>query len=164
MTKNGATLGGTVNPKGGTVSNCHFEYVTEAAFQSGGFTGATSKACTTTPSGNVASRGLGESHAGLAAGTAYRFRVVATSNSGTAPGDRRSLHDGGGNLQPKTRRSARRAETPAVPASPPPAGPLPIPAPRGGQPKPLKCHKGFKKKRVRGKLKCVRVKKHRAKH
>src|SRR5262249_22617571 len=44
LSKDGATLGGTLNPKGGTVSNCHFEYVTQAAFQSSGFTGAGSKA------------------------------------------------------------------------------------------------------------------------
>jgi hypothetical protein len=44
----------------------------------------------------------------------------------------------------------------APPVSTPPPATSPPPAP-----KPLKCRKGFKKKRVRGKLRCVRVKKHR---
>jgi hypothetical protein len=45
---------------------------------------------------------------------------------------------------------------PPVSTSPPVTTPTPLP-------KPLKCRKGFKKKRVHGKLKCVKVKKHRAK-
>jgi hypothetical protein len=82
LTKVTATLGGTVNPKGGTVSNCHFEYVTEAGFQSNGFTGAASKVCSTTPSGNLANS-VSAKVTGLSAGTTYRFRVVATNNTGT---------------------------------------------------------------------------------
>ncbi len=84
LTKTTAMLKGSVNPKGGKISNCHFEYVTEAGFQSTGFTAAASKACATTPSGNV-STSVQANASGLTAGTAYRFRVVATNNSGTTP-------------------------------------------------------------------------------
>jgi hypothetical protein len=162
LTKTTATLGGTVNPKGGTVSNCHFEYVTEAGFESGGFTGATSKVCTSIPSGNVANS-VSAKISGLSAGTAYRFRVVATNNSGTTEAIDKAF----------TTVMETCAENPAlcppteVPPTPSPPAPTtlaPVVAPPPVvQPKPLKCRKGFKKKRVRGKLKCVRIKKHRAK-
>jgi hypothetical protein len=162
VTKTTATLGGTVNPKGGTISNCHFEYVTEAGFQSNGFTGAPSKVCSTTPSGNFATS-VSAKITGLGAGTSYRFRVVATNNSGTT--------------QALDKTFATVAETcaenpafcpppvtPPAPASPAPAAPGPVVAPPPPAPraKPLKCRRGFKKKRVRGKLKCVRIKKRRA--
>lgn len=163
VTKNGATLGGSVNPKGGTVSNCHFEYVTQAAFQGSGFSVAASKSCTLLPSGNSAVAVAVKLTTGLEAGTAYRFRLVATSNAGTTQATdaafttaAQTCAENAALCPPPT--------TPAGPSSPPPAGPLPTGPSGGGQKKPLKCHKGFKKKRVRGKLKCVRVKKHRAKH
>jgi hypothetical protein len=161
LTKTTATLSGTVNPKGGTVSNCHFEYVTEAGFQSNGFTGAASKVCSTTPSGTVANSVLAKV-TGLSMATSYRFRVVATNNTGT------------GTATPATFVTAAEtcaenpafcppSETPQTPGAPAQveAGPAPSPAspPRS---KPLKCRKGFKKKKVRGKLKCVKVKKHRS--
>lgn len=162
LSKNGATLGGTLNPKGGTISNCHFEYVTQAAFQGSGFSGAASKACTTTPSGDTAVA-ISAKVTGLEASTTYRFRAVATNNSGTT-----QATDAGFATTAET-----CAENPALcpPAAPPaPSTPAqveagPTPAGPSGQPrkKPLKCRKGFRKKRVRGKLKCVRVKKHRAK-
>lgn len=161
LTKTTATLAGTVNPKGGTVSSCRFEYVTEAGFQSGGFAAATTKACSTVPSGNVVSN-VSAKITGLTAGTAYRFRLAVTNNSGTTQAPEASF--------------ATVAETcaenpvfcPPPTTSQPPAqveaGPTPISPPVGTpqpQPKPLKCRKGFKKKKVRGKLKCVRAKKRR---
>jgi hypothetical protein len=36
---------------------------------------------------------------------------------------------------------------------------IPLPAPSAPVKKPLKCHKGFKKKTVHGKPKCIKVKK-----
>jgi hypothetical protein len=156
LTTTTATLGGMVNPKGGTVSNCHFEYATEAAFQSTGFSGAISKSCLPTPSGNVANS-VSAKVSGLTANTTYRFRVVATNNSGTTPAPDASFTTVGETcaenpaLCPPTeipQPAPAQAEVGPVPALPPPT-----------QSKPIKCRKGFKKKRVRGKLKCVRVKK-----
>ncbi|HEU4944786.1 MAG TPA: hypothetical protein VFT10_06450 [Solirubrobacterales bacterium] len=159
ITKTTATLAGTVNPKGGTVSSCRFEYVTEAGFVSSGFSGASSKACATTPSGNVAAA-VSAKVTGLTAGTTYRVRVVATNNSGTGTAVDKAF--------------ATVAETCAensalCPPSPGPSQPAepvtvaPPLTPASPAPKPLKCRKGFKKKRVRGKLKCVRLKKPRSK-
>jgi hypothetical protein len=161
LTKTTATLAGSVDPKGGTVSNCHFEWVTEAAFQLTGFTGAGSKTCSPTPIGNGAVS-VTAKPSGLAAGTAYRFRVVATNNSGTG-----TATDNGFatvaetcsenvTLCPPSSGGGSQPSSPTVTTPPPSTNPTPAP-------KPLKCRKGFKKKRVRGKLKCVKVKKHRAK-
>jgi hypothetical protein len=163
LTKTTATLGGTVNPKGGTVSNCHFEYVTETAFQSGAFTGATSKTCSTTPSGNFAAS-VSAKVTGLSAGTAYRFRVVATNNSGTTQATDKAFATLAETCA-ENPAVCPPPETPQTPSSPAQveAGPVST-VPPPPQSKPLKCRKGFKKKRVRGKLKCVKVKKHRAKH
>jgi DNA-binding beta-propeller fold protein YncE len=165
VSKNGATLGGTLNPKGGTVSDCHFEYVTQAAFQSGGFSGGASKACTTKPGGNTPVAVSTKITTGLEAGTAYRFRLVATSNSGTTQATDATFTTAAETCaeNPALCPPPVTPQVPSLPASVEP-GPLPIAPSGGGQKKPLKCHKGFKKKRVRGKLKCVRVKKHRAKH
>lgn len=162
VSKSSASLGGSVNAKGGIVSNCHFEYVTEAAFQADGFTGAGSKPCAPTPSGTAAIA-VSATAAGLAPDTAYRFRVVATNNSGTTEASSSSF--------------ATAAETCAENAAlcpPPPEGPtqtvpaptLPpatTPTPTAPHKRPLRCRRGFKKKRVRGKLRCVRIKAHRGK-
>jgi hypothetical protein len=159
VTKTSATLTGSVNPKGGTIANCHFEYLNEAGFLSNGFAGATSKTCATMPSGNVSSP-VSAKVTGLAAGTIYRVRVVATNNSGTGAAPDKAF----------TTVAETCSENPAVcppPAAPSqPSGPVvqaPPPTAAPPAPKPLKCRKGFKKKKVRGKLKCVRIKKSRSK-
>jgi hypothetical protein len=155
LTKTSATLAGSVNPKGGTVSDCHFEWVTEAGFQATGFTGASSKACSPTPSGNVANS-VSAKASGLTIGTAYRFRVVATNNSGTGT----ATGNGFATVAETCSENLALCPPPPPPA-PAESGPLPLPTPVPRRHKRLKCHKGFKKKRVRGKLKCVKVKKHR---
>jgi hypothetical protein len=162
LTKTTAMLGGTVNPKGGAVSNCHFEYVTEASFQSAGFSGAVLKSCLLTPSGN-APVAVSAKVTGLEAGTAYRFRLVVTNNSGTTQATDASFTTVAETCA-ENPAFCPPAETPQSPSSPAPTTPTVVIPPPAPQPKPLKCRKGFKKKKVRGKLKCVRIKKHRPKH
>jgi hypothetical protein len=160
ITKTTATLAGSVNPKGGKISNCHFEYIDEASFQKAGFTGAASKNCATTPKGNVATVVTANVSA-LAAGTIYRFRVVATNNAGVGTATDKAFATvaetcvENAALCPLSGGGSSSSATAPAPVVTPPSAP---------QPKPLKCRKGFKKKKVRGKLKCVKVKKHRAKH
>jgi hypothetical protein len=159
VTKTTATLVGSVNPKGGAISDCHFEYVTEAGFLSAGFSTATSKVCASSPSGNVPST-VSAKVTGLVAGTVYRVRVVATNNSGTGTALDKAF----------TTVAETCSENPAVcpplevPSQPVETAPVAPPIVAPPAPKPLKCRKGFKKKRVRGKLKCVRIKKSRSKH
>jgi hypothetical protein len=154
ITQTTATLGGTVNPRGGPISNCHFEYTSEAAFQASGFTGAVSKICSPTPSGTT---GIAVSAkiTGLTVGGSYRFRVIATNNSGTTNAVEKTFA-----TQADTCQAAACAPPPTggttLPAVQPPSFTSPVTTPIK---KPLKCRKGFKKKRVHGKAKCVKVKK-----
>lgn len=160
LTKTTAKLAGSVNPRGGTISNCHFEWVTEAAFGATGFSGAGSKACSPTPSGNSAVA-VTANISGLAAGTAYRFRVVVTNNTGTAAATDNAFATVAETCSENAAfcpPSGGGSQSTTLPVTTPPPVTTPKPTP-----KPLKCRKGFKKKRVRGKLKCVKAKKHRAK-
>jgi hypothetical protein len=155
ITQTTATLAGTVNPHGGPISNCQFEFATEAAFLEKGFTGAGLKACSPTPSGTTAV-GVTAKLTGLLAGGAYRFRVVATNNSGTAKGADKAFTM----LADTCQTNPAVCPPPSGGASQPPAqapGTPPVSTPPAAK-RPLKCKKGFKKKRVHGKLKCVKVK------
>jgi hypothetical protein len=159
ITKTTATLTASVNPKGGKISNCHFEYINEASFQSAGFTGAVSKSCAPTPKGN-APNAVTANVSALAAGTIYRVRVVATNNAGTGTATDKAF----ATVAETCSENAALCPPAGGGSSPPPATPAPVVTPPSApQPKPLKCRKGFKKKKVRGKLKCVKVKKQRTK-
>lgn len=156
-----ALLGGSVNPRGGTVSNCHFEYTDDADFQSNGFANASSVACSQKPTGTT-DVSVSAKLTGLLEGTSYRFRVVATNNSGTAKGSDQAF----------TTLAETCATNPALcpPPPTPPVSTVPSTSPPTTQPpttfppkKTLKCRRGFKKRRVHGRTKCVRIKKRRAK-
>ncbi len=156
ITLTGATLGGTVNPRGGLISDCHFEYATQAAFQEKGFVGAPSVACLSKPSGTTATA-VSAKPSGLSPGTPYRFRVLVTSNSGGDEGSDQAFST-----------LAETCETNPALCPPPPEPPsfaepeAQFPAlrtPTAPVGKPLKCRRGFKKKRVHGKVRCVKVKK-----
>lgn len=158
VTMTSATIAGSVNAHGGPISDCRFQYTDEAGFQKNGFTGAASSVCAPKPEGTT-SVSVSAKISGLVAGTSYRFRVVATNNSGTAEAGDKTF--------------ATQAETcatnpalcPALPPAESPADavlPLPVLQPPAPAAKPLKCRKGFKKKRVHGKRKCVKIKKKRA--
>lgn len=154
VTKNSATFVGNANPKGGAVSACRFEYVSEAAFQLSGFVGAASKICSSTPSGSVSSP-VSAKVTDLSAGTAYRVRLVVTNNAGTTAAADKSFATAAETCAENPAVCPREPDLPELPPEP---EILPV---RHPAPKPLRCRKGFKKKRVHGKLKCVRAKKHR---
>jgi hypothetical protein len=155
ITKTAATLSGTVNAHGGPISDCHFEYTTNADFEASGFTKAISVNCLPKP-GGTSNVTVSAKVASLTAGTSYRYRVLATNNSGAT----------NGLDQPFATPAETCENTPALcppPAVPPTIAPTPTPPPASpppAAPKPLKCHKGFKKKTVHGKPKCVKLKKH----
>jgi hypothetical protein len=89
-----ATLHGELSAEGGPAASCQFQYVTEAEFGKQGFKQAQSAPCS--PPGPFTGSGLeavSATVAGLASGTDYRFRVVATSAAGSTPeGSEGSLH------------------------------------------------------------------------
>jgi phosphodiesterase/alkaline phosphatase D-like protein len=78
-TQTAATVTGTVNPNGGTVSDCRFEYGTSTAYGS-------SASCLALPgSGSSAVQVSGAPEA-LKANTTYHFRILATNAGGTGTG------------------------------------------------------------------------------
>jgi hypothetical protein len=81
-----ATLNGTVNPGGIAVTDCHFDYVTDAAFQANGYAGAATAACSPPPGSGSSDVTVSADISGLAPGTTYRFRVTATTASGENQG------------------------------------------------------------------------------
>jgi hypothetical protein len=154
-----ATIAGTVNPRGGPISDCHLEYVKDATFQVSGFGTATSAPCSVKPSGTTAIP-VSAKISGLTANTTYRFRVVATNNSGTTKATDQTF-----TTLPETCATNPTLcpveEQPSPPVSSPPTQPsTPTPETTTPTQKPLRCRKGFVKKRVAGKAKCVKVKKH----
>jgi len=153
-----ATVGGSVNPRGGPISNCHFEYTTDADFQKNGFASALSAACSPKPAGTT-DVSVSAKLTGLLAATSYRFRVVATNNSGTAEGSDQAFTTMAETCTTNPALCPPSPEPPVSPgpSTPPPTSQLPPTLP---PPKTLKCRRGFKKRRVHGRTKCVRIKRH----
>ena len=79
ITQTAATLNATVNPNGGEVSDCNFEYGTSEAY------GSTAP-CAPPPGSGVSPLAVSSSLGGLSAKTAYHYRIVATNQRGTRAG------------------------------------------------------------------------------
>ncbi len=86
-----ATVNGEVGADGGPDATCVFQYVDEASFTTSGFENAKSASCS--PAGPFSGESLTAVHADLSlnAGTAYRYRLIATSSDGSTPGTAKSL-------------------------------------------------------------------------
>jgi hypothetical protein len=81
-----ATFEATINPNDREVDEHHFQYVDQAGFEAGGFTGAKS-----TPNGPSIPTGdedvaVSAPVGGLSPGTTYRFRLIAHNAKGTTVG------------------------------------------------------------------------------
>jgi phospholipase C len=75
-TSTSATLNATVNPNGGTVSDCHFEYGTTKAYGS-------SAPCAPGPGSGTAPVAVSASLQRLTPATTYHFSIVASNQGGT---------------------------------------------------------------------------------
>jgi hypothetical protein len=73
-----ATLQAHVNPSGGTLSDCHFEW---------GPTTAYGQTAPCSPATFTAEQDVTAALSGLAPGTTYHYRIVATTDVGTVAGD-----------------------------------------------------------------------------
>jgi hypothetical protein len=83
-TQTSATLNGTVNPSGGTVSACHFEYGTSTSY-------GASIPCSSLPGSGTGAVAVSTSLGSLSADTTYYFRIVATNPGGTSSGSDQSF-------------------------------------------------------------------------
>ncbi len=79
ITRTTATLNATINPNGGAVGECRFEYGTTEGYGS-------SVPCSALPGSGASPVATSASVAGLAANTTYHFRVVAGNAGGTSRG------------------------------------------------------------------------------
>ena len=79
-TQTTATLNATVNPNGGEIGNCYFEYGEQASYGS-------KAPCTASPGSGVSAVAVSALLTGLIKNTTYHFRIVATNAGGTSPGD-----------------------------------------------------------------------------
>ncbi len=79
IAKTSATLNGTVNPNGGEVSKCEFEYGPTLSY------GKTA-ACVPPPGAGEAPVAVSAAITGLAANTTYHYRIVAVGPGGTSVG------------------------------------------------------------------------------
>jgi hypothetical protein len=74
-----ATLNASVNPNGATVSSCHFDYGTTTTY-------GASATCSSLPGSGSSSVAASATVIGLAVGTSYYYRIVATNHAGTTYG------------------------------------------------------------------------------
>jgi streptogramin lyase len=79
-----ATLNATVNPNGGVVSGCQFEYAPERG--TGGPGALTSVPCSPPPGSGTGPVAVSAPITGLSPGTTYIFVIVATNPAGTSSG------------------------------------------------------------------------------
>jgi phosphodiesterase/alkaline phosphatase D-like protein len=79
VSQTSATLNATVNPNGGTVTTCHFDYGTTIGY-------GHEMPCFSLPGSGASPAGVSASVTGLGANTTYHFRIVATNAGGTSTG------------------------------------------------------------------------------
>jgi hypothetical protein len=84
VTQTSATLNATVNPNGGTVTACTFEYGPTASY-------GMSASCPSLPGSGESPVAVSASIARLAANATYHFRIVASNSGGTGYGADRTV-------------------------------------------------------------------------
>jgi hypothetical protein len=147
ISQSAATLNGKVDAEGGE-AECKFEYGTSTAY------GKTAP-CSITPVTGTNPTAVSAALTGLSAATTYHYRLVA----GTVKGQDLSF------ATPPDSCASKASLCPPPPVLTPPVTTPPVTTPPPAK-KPLTCKKGFKKKKVHGTFKCVKLKKkhHKKKH
>jgi hypothetical protein len=79
VTQTSATLNASVNPNGGLVSECKFEYGSTTSY-------GHSAPCTPSPGSGTTAVAVSAALESLAEGATYHFRISATNAGGTSPG------------------------------------------------------------------------------
>jgi hypothetical protein len=102
VTSETALLHGTVSADGGPQASCEFQYITKAQTDANltakapEFEGASSVLCSPAgPFTGTASHAVSAEVTGLGGGTPYRFRLLASNEQGSQPGDALSFRSAG---------------------------------------------------------------------
>ncbi|HKB50742.1 MAG TPA: hypothetical protein VKC63_04875 [Solirubrobacterales bacterium] len=150
VTQTAATLKGKVNPHGGSVSSCRFEFGTDLSY-------GNVAPCPTLP-GTVTTEVMeGGNLTGLTPGTTYHSRLVVSTNAGTSAGSDAEFTTVSASIPPGVGSTGPPVTDPGV-------TPPPLECRRGfrrqltgfGDRCVKVCKRGFRKQRVRGKVRCVR--------
>src|SRR5207248_844044 len=80
LTQSTATLNASVNPNGGAVSDCRFEYGSTSAY-------GASVPCASLPGSGTSAVAVSARLQGLSANSTYHFRIVASNAGGTDAGE-----------------------------------------------------------------------------
>lgn len=136
IAETGATIKGRVNPHGGAPSDCHFEFGTSPAY-------GLDLPCSSLPKPVTAEVARSLTVSELAPGTAYHYRLVVTTNAGTTEGDDVAF-------------TTLAPPPDPDPESPPVTTPSPT-VPPIATPRPQRCRRGFRRQRVGGKARCVKI-------
>src|SRR5205807_4651980 len=79
LTQTSAMLNASVNPNGGALSDCRFEYGTTVFYEA-------SVPCTSLPGSGTAAVAVSAEVEGLTPNTTYNLRIVASNEGGTGSG------------------------------------------------------------------------------
>lgn len=146
VTQTGAKIRGSVNPHGGSVSDCHFEFGTSASY-------GANLPCVPLPGPATAPVAQTRALSALQPATVYHYRLVVTTNAGTTMGDDVAFTTASPPSDPEPTTPA----PPTAPAMSAPAAAPPAPSP-ATKPRHRRCRKGFHRRKVRGKVRCVKRK------
>lgn len=141
-----AKLTGATNPHGGDVSDCHFELGTSTSYGS-------SFPCPALPGPATIDVAEAKTVSGLKPSTTYHYRLVVTTNAGTAEGDDVEFTTADPPAEPPPEADP---VTPTLPSAPPVTATPPPSPPRVTAPLP-RCKRGFRRQRVNGRARCVKI-------
>lgn len=168
VSQTNAILNATVNPEGGETAYCHFEYGPTILY-------GKAAVCSPDPGEASTDTAVVAKAFGLSPDTTYHFRVVESTFGGgitygadqtfTTPPVPAPVTNGGSTSPGQTTTPSPSPPAPQPSPVPPTcktdASLCPKPKPRS---KPIKCKKGFAKKKVHGKSRCVKVKRKQVHH
>jgi hypothetical protein len=145
VTQKSVRLKGNVNPRGGEISECRFEYGTSVSYGS-------NIDCAALPGAVTTEVAQARKVLGLTPGTTYHYRLIVSGNAGTVVGKDVEFTTTTATQPPEPEPEPE----PESPAPPPSVAPPPSPAPIVAS-HPMLCGKAFRKRKVQGKVRCVPI-------
>ena len=150
VTQSMATIAGAVDPRGGSPSECRFELGGDASY-------GTSLPCTPLPGPATSPVSEARQLSGLSPATTYHYRLVVTTNAGTSAGDDVAFTTAAAPPAEAPEPSASEPTPAPQPAAPAPSVAAPSAPPSVASPHRRRCRKGFRRRRVHGRVRCLKT-------